>query len=74
MEGDPKCRREIGCHSCVVARVSEDMRVFRQALIQFLVEPATHVAELKVMAMSLKSSIDEWYEPHTPDYAPEKGE
>jgi hypothetical protein len=50
------------------------MRVFRQALIQFLVEPATHVAELKVMAMSLKSSIDEWYEPHTPDYAPEKGE
>ncbi len=65
-----KCRKEIGCHDCVVAKTSEDMRVFRQALVQFLCVPQTHISELKVMAMSLKARIDEYYEPHTEGYQP----
>jgi hypothetical protein len=66
--GDLKCRKEIGCHECVILKAKEDMREFRQALVQFLIEPSTHIADLKVMAMSLKAAIDEWYEPHTEEY------
>ena len=65
---DLKCRAEIGCHNCVILKVKEDMREFRQAIVQFLVEPSTHIADLKVMALSLKAAIDEWYEPHTDGY------
>lgn len=64
------CKRIVGCHECTRHLVSEDMRVFRQAIVQFLVEPSTHLSELKEMAMSLKATIDEWYEPHTSDYKP----
>ena len=74
MSDELKCKRVVGCHDCVLSKVSEDVRVFRQAIVQFLIEPQTHIGELKEMAMSLKAAIDEWYEPHTPDYAPEKGD
>jgi hypothetical protein len=48
------------------------MRMFRQAITQFLVEPQTHISELRGMAYSLKSKIDEWYEPHTDSFKPEE--
>jgi hypothetical protein len=64
------CKRVVGCHECVRYIVAEEMRTFRQAIVQFLIEPQTHIAELKIMAMSLKAGIDEWYEPHTTDYKP----
>jgi hypothetical protein len=64
----PKCQREIRCHNCNVAKAAEDMRVFRQAIVQFLTTPETHIPYLKEMALSMKSVIDEWYEPHTDGY------
>ena len=72
MDGELKCKMVVGCHGCIMTKVSEDMRVFRQALVQFLIEPQTHIADLKIMAMSLKAGIDEWYEPHTIDYKPKE--
>lgn len=64
-----KCGRNIGCHDCLL--VKEDLRIFRQAIVQFLIEPSTRIAELKMMALSLKGKIDRWYEPHTENYSEE---
>lgn len=44
--------------------------MFRQAIVNFLVEPTGHLAEAKEQALSLKNKIDEWYEPHSPGYQP----
>jgi hypothetical protein len=67
-----KCQYHIGCHSCPLEKLKEEMRMFRQAITQFLVEPQTHISELRGMGYSLKSKIDEWYEPHTDSFKPEE--
>lgn len=67
---EPKCQYHIGCHNCPIEKLKEDMRMFRQAIVNFLVEPTGHLAEAKEQALSLKNQIDEWYEPHSSDYQP----
>lgn len=64
MTSKTRCTR-IGCHSCQLEKLREDIWAFRQALLQFIIEPAVHVRETKEKALSLKSTIDLWYEPHT---------
>lgn len=63
MEGDLKCRREIGCHACPLAFLQEDLRMFRHALVQFMVEPPVNGKRLQDMARSMKTKIDTWIEP-----------
>jgi hypothetical protein len=69
----PKCQKMVGCRNCNVAKAAEDMRIFRQAIVQFLITPETYIPNLKEMALSMKNVIDEWYEPHTNEYK-NKGE
>lgn len=57
-----RCRREIGCHNCIIEQLEEDMRLFRAAIVQFLIEPSGHLENLKQQALSMKVQIDGYYE------------
>jgi hypothetical protein len=58
-----KCKRIIGCHSCVIENIAEDMRLFRAAVVQFITEMDRE--KMRIEGHTLIKKIDEWYEPKT---------
>ena len=57
------CQRKIGCHSCIIEQLDEDMRLFRAAVVQFICEPDRQ--KMLKDGHSLLKKIDEYYSPKT---------
>lgn len=57
------CQRKIGCHSCLIEQLEEDMRLFRAAVVQFVIEGDRE--KMRLEGHTILKRIDEFYEPKT---------
>ena len=55
-----RCKRQVGCHNCVLENIAEDMRLFRAAVVQFITEGDKQ--KMLVEGHTILRKIDEWYE------------
>ena len=56
---DLKCKRQVGCHDCILEKAADEMMLLYVALKQFISEPAVFRQRALDEAVSLKRRISE---------------